>query len=143
MGAIVLFDGICNFCDSSVNFIIEHDTAGYFKFAPLQSDEGRKFADKFGFSSETAPALDANGDLIPVDSVVLIENDRAFAHSDAALRIIRRLGLPWSLFYSLILVPRAVRDYFYKLFAKNRYRFFGKKDQCMLPSPEIKARFLT
>ena len=142
MSAVVLFDGVCNFCDSSVNFIIDHDREGYFKFAPLQSDEGRRLANEFGFSSavgETEPA----SDLIPIDSVILVEDGKAYTHSTAALKIIRRLGAPWSLLYAFIAVPTGVRDYFYKLFARYRYRIFGKKDQCMLPSPEVRARFLT
>ena len=142
MGAIVLFDGVCNFCNSSVNFVIEHDREGYFKFAPLQSDAGRNFAKKFGFISETASSGDADG-LVPVDSMVLVENIKAFTCSTAALRIVRRLGFPWSLLYGFIVVPRAIRDYFYDLFAHYRYRLFGKKEECMLPTPEIRGRFLT
>lgn len=142
MGAIVLFDGVCNFCNSSVNFVIEHDREGYFKFAPLQSDAGRNLAKKFGFISETASSGDADG-LVPIDSMILVENDEAFTGSTAALRIVRRLGFPWSLLYWFIVVPRAIRDYFYNLFAKYRYRLFGKKEECMLPTPEIRGRFLT
>lgn len=143
MSAVVLFDGVCNFCNSSVSFIIKHDSAGYFKFAPLQSEEGRRLANKFGLSSEVGGNSDKNIDLIQLDSVILIEGDKAYTHSTAALRIIRRLGIPWSMLYAFILVPKGVRNYFYRLFAKYRYRIFGKKDQCMLPSPEIRARFLT
>ena len=147
MAAIVLFDGVCNFCDSSVNFIIEHDPHGYFKFAPLQSEEGRRLANEYGFESATAAddaaAPAANADLIPIDSVILIEDGKAYTHSTAALRITRRLGFPWSLFYAFTVVPKGLRDYFYKLFARYRYRFFGRKDQCMLPSPDVRARFLT
>lgn len=142
MGAIVLFDGVCNFCNSSVNFIIERDHEGYFKFAPLQSAEGTRLAHEHGFSSAVggSPPTD---DLIPIDSVILVEDGNVYTHSTAALKIIRRLGLPWSLLYGLIVVPAFVRDYLYRLFAKYRYRFFGKKEQCMLPSPEVRARFLT
>ena len=143
----MLFDGVCNFCDSSVNFIIEHDPDEYFKFAPLQSEEGRRLANEYGFESATAtddaaPPAEAE-DLIPIDSVILIEEGKAYTHSTAALRITRRLGFPWSLFYAFIVVPKGLRDYFYKLFARYRYRFFGRKDQCMLPSPDVRARFLT
>src|SRR6476620_7697701 len=142
MGAVVLFDGVCNFCDSLVNFIIDHDREGYYKFAPLQSVEGRRLANKFGFSSAVGGAVPTD-DLIPIDSVILVENEKAYTHSTAALKIIRRLGLPWSLLYVFIAVPKGVRDYFYKLFARYRYRIFGKKDQCMLPSADVRARFLT
>ena len=130
MSAIILFDGVCNFCNGSVNFIIERDPAGYFKFAPLQSEIGEKL-------------LRENGvDKVETDSVVLIEDGKVYTHSTAALRVARRLEGAWKWFYYLIFVPRPIRDAFYKIFAKYRYRLFGKKDECMLPSPEIRARFL-
>jgi predicted DCC family thiol-disulfide oxidoreductase YuxK len=75
--------------------------------------------------------------------VILVENGKAYTHSTGALRVVRRLGFPWSLIYAFIVVPRPIRDYFYRLFAKYRYRFFGKKDQCMIPTPEVRSRFLT
>lgn len=143
MGAVVLFDGVCNFCDWSVNFTIDRDRHGYFKFAPFQSDEGRRLAARFGFEPATATETVATDDLVPIDSVVLVEDGVATTHSTAALRILRKLGWPWSWLYVLIVIPRPIRDYFYKLFAKYRYRFFGKKDQCMIPTPEVRARFLT
>jgi predicted DCC family thiol-disulfide oxidoreductase YuxK len=141
MGAVVLFDGVCNFCDASVNFVIEHDTAGYFKFAPLQSDAGKRLSEEHGLSSKMGKAEPAD-DLIPIDSVILIEDGEAYTHSTAALRIARHLGAPWSWLYAFIIVPARVRDIFYRLFARHRYRIFGRKDECMLPSPEVKARFL-
>jgi len=143
MDAVVLFDGVCNFCDASVNFIIRHDKADHFKFAPLQSDEGRRLANEYGFESATAENEQSKEDLIPIDSVILIENGKAYTHSTAALKILRRLGAPWSWFYVFIVVPRSIRDWAYKLFAKYRYRLFGRKDECMLPTPEERARFLT
>ena len=130
MGAIVLFDGVCNFCDSSVNFIIEHDRAGYFKFAPLQSEIGEKLLAENKINK------------IETDSVVLIEDGRVYTHSTAALRVARRLDGAWRWLSYLSVVPRPIRDAAYKLFARYRYRLFGKKDECMLPSPEIRARFL-
>lgn len=143
MDAVVLFDGVCNFCDASVNFIIEHDKEGYFKFAPLQSEAGRSLANEYGFESATAAQSAASDDLIPIDSVILVEDGKAYTHSTAALRILKRLGLPWSVLYAFAIVPKALRDWAYRLFARYRYRFFGRKDQCMLPSPEVRARFLT
>ena len=143
MAAVVLFDGVCNFCDASVNFIIDHDKAGYFKFAPLQSEEGRRLANEYGFESATVRSANTDSNLIPIDSVILVEDGKAYTHSTGALRVVRRLGLPWSFMYAFIVVPRPVRDYFYRLFAKYRYRFFGKKDQCMIPTPEVRSRFLT
>jgi predicted DCC family thiol-disulfide oxidoreductase YuxK len=142
MAAVVLFDGVCNFCDASVNFVIEHDREGYFKFAPLQSETGKRLADEHGFSSAVAEETTAS-DLIPIDSVILIEDGKAYTHSTGALRIVRKLGVPWSWLYAFIVVPAPVRDFFYRLFAKYRYRVFGRKDQCMLPTPEVRARFLT
>ena len=130
MGAIVLFDGVCNFCDSSVNFIIEHDRAGYFRFAPLQTEIGQ------------ALLAEHHIDNIETDSVILIEDEKAYTHSSAALRIARKLDGVWSWLYFLIVVPRPIRDFFYKIFARYRYRLFGKKDVCMMPTPEIRVRFL-
>lgn len=130
MGAIILFDGVCNFCNSSVNFIIEHDKAGYFKFAPLQSEIGERLLGENGI------------DKIETDSVVLIEDGKAYTHSTAALRVAGKLDGAWRWLSYLSFVPRALRDAAYKLFAKYRYKLFGKKDECMLPSPEIRARFL-
>ena len=131
MSAIVLFDGVCNFCNGSVNFIIERDRPGYFKFAPLQSEIGEQYLDKFGIDRKVT------------DSVVLIENQRVFTHSTAALKIAQKLDGFWSWFYALIIIPKPVRDFFYKLFAKYRYRLFGKQDACMMPTPEIRQRFLS
>lgn len=130
MGGMVLFDGVCNFCNSSVNFIIERDKAGYFKFAPLQSEIGEELIAKYGIdTSET-------------DSVVLIDEGKAFTHSTAALKIAKKLSGPWPVAYGMIIVPRFVRDGAYKLFAKYRYRLFGRRDACMMPTPEVRARFL-
>jgi predicted DCC family thiol-disulfide oxidoreductase YuxK len=130
MSAIILFDGVCNFCNGSVNFIIDRDSAGYFKFAPLQSEIGEKLLAQHGV------------DKAQTDSIILIEDDKAYTHSTAALRIARKLDGAWRWFYYLIVVPRPIRDAFYKLFARYRYKLFGKKDECMLPTPEIRARFL-
>jgi predicted DCC family thiol-disulfide oxidoreductase YuxK len=130
MSAIILFDGVCNFCNGSVNFIIEHDKTGYFKFAPLQSEIGEKLLRENGI------------DKTVTDSVVLIEDGEAYTHSTAALRVARHLDGGWKWFYALVYVPRLIRDGAYKLFAKYRYKLFGKKDECMLPTPEIRARFL-
>lgn len=128
MSAIILFDGVCNFCDGSVNFIIEHDKKDYFKFAPLQSEAGQKYVEDF--------------DLSEIDSVILVENRKAFTHSTAALKIAQRLGGIWSLAYVFIIIPKPIRDFFYKLFARYRYKLFGKKDECMIPTPEVRAKFL-
>ncbi len=129
MRSIVLFDGICNFCSDSVNFIIGHDHARRFTFAPLQSEVGRELIAKYKIGSE-------------VDSIVLIDEGRAFTHSTAALRIAKGLGGVWTVTYVLILVPAAIRDWIYTVFAKHRYRLFGKKNACMIPTPDVRSRFL-
>jgi predicted DCC family thiol-disulfide oxidoreductase YuxK len=130
MSAIILFDGVCNFCNGAVNFIIERDRAGYFKFAPLQSEIGEKLLAEHGINK------------IETDSVVLIEDGRVYTYSTAALRVARKLSGAWSWFYAFIVVPPFIRDFFYKLFAKYRYRMFGKQDACLLPTPDVRARFL-
>jgi len=129
MSAIILFDGVCNFCNGSVNFIIERDKNFFFKFAPLQSKIGKNFIEKF--------------DLSAIDSIILVENKKAFTHSTAALKIARSLGGIWKLFYVFIIIPRPIRDFFYKLFAKYRYILFGKQEACMMPTPEVRSRFLS
>lgn len=129
MSAIVLFDGVCNFCNDSVNFIIRRDTANQFKFAPLQSETGRELSRKHGIGED-------------IDSIILVEDGRAYTHSTAALRIARRLGGLMSLAYGFTVVPVPIRDFFYKTFAKYRYRLFGRKDVCMVPTPEVRKRFL-
>ena len=142
MAAVVLFDGVCNFCDASVNFVIEHDPNGYFKFSPLQSEAGKQLAAEYDLVSETGGGSPVD-DLIPIESVILVEDGQAYTHSTAALRIARKLSGVWPVMYVFIIVPKPIRDFFYRLFAKYRYRMFGKKDECMLPSPEVRARFLT
>ncbi|MEQ1605768.1 MAG: DCC1-like thiol-disulfide oxidoreductase family protein [Pyrinomonadaceae bacterium] len=129
MSSILLFDGVCNFCNDSVNYIIRRDQDKNFKFAPLQSDFGIEMRKKYGIADD-------------VDSVVLIEEDQAFTHSTAALRVAKNLGGIYSLAYVFISVPTFIRDFFYKTFAKYRYRLFGKKDMCMMPTPDVRERFL-
>jgi len=129
MSSIVLFDGVCNFCNGAVNFIIRHDPDGKFKFAALQSTVGEEMKIEFGIGND-------------VDSIVLIEERRAFTHSDAALRILRGLGGVWAIGYAFIIVPKVIRDWSYKLFARYRYSLFGKKEVCMVPTPDVRARFL-
>lgn len=130
MGAIVLFDGVCNFCNSSVNFVIQHDRKGYFNFAPLHSTVGWELLNKY--KVETSKA----------DSVVVIDDGRVSLRSDGALHVAGKLDKPWSWLGFLIIVPRPIRDFIYRLLAKYRYRLFGKKDVCMIPTPELKQRFL-
>ncbi|MFD1929702.1 thiol-disulfide oxidoreductase DCC family protein [Sporosarcina siberiensis] len=130
MKRLVLFDGDCNFCDSSVQFIIKRDPVAHFQFTSLQSDVGIKTVKEYSIPSD-------------VDSLLLIENGKAFTKSSAALRIAKKLDGLWHLLFILILVPRPIRDFFYDYFASNRYKWFGKKDDsCALPTPEVRERFL-
>jgi predicted DCC family thiol-disulfide oxidoreductase YuxK len=130
MPAVVLFDGSCNFCNSSVDFIIDRDPAGYFRFAPLQSKAAR-------------PLL-AHCHLPPefLDNIVLVEDGACHARSTAALRILRRLNGLWPLLYAIIVLPRPLRDTIYDWFARNRYRWFGKREACRIPTAELRDRFL-
>ena len=129
MSSVILFDGICNFCNGAVNFIIRHDSDKKFKFAPLQSEIGEQLQAKYGIGED-------------VDSIILVENDKAYTHSTAGLRVAKGLGGIWSLGYVFIIVPAFIRDWAYRLFAKNRYRLFGRQDACMLPTPDVRERFL-
>ncbi|WP_212004304.1 thiol-disulfide oxidoreductase DCC family protein [Chitinophaga sp. HK235] len=127
---IILFDGVCNFCDASINFVIRHDRQGRFRFAPLQS--------------ETAAALGTSlhFDTSRLETFVLVQNGKVYTKSTAALRVARQLPFPWRGMYAFIIIPRFIRDAVYSLIARNRYRWFGKKDSCMIPTPEIRSRFL-
>lgn len=127
---IVLFDGVCNFCNASVNFILQRDPKGVFRFAPLQSGTAKPFLEKYRL-----PKDDLN-------TMVLVEGDKVYTRSTAGLRIARRLRWPWPILSVFLVVPSLLRDFVYKIIAKNRYRWFGKKDACMIPAPEWKARFL-
>lgn len=130
---IVLFDGVCSFCDRSVQFVLRRDRLGRFRFAPLQSDAARRACAAAGV------ALPTNG---AFDSVVVIAHGKALERSDAALAIAMRLPFPWPCLGVFRIVPRPLRDALYGWIARNRYRFFGRRDTCMIPSPEHRARFL-
>jgi predicted DCC family thiol-disulfide oxidoreductase YuxK len=127
---IILFDGICNLCNGLVRFIIKRDRIGRFKFASLQSDAGHEWLKRFGITT--------NG----FDSVVLIREEKYYLKSTGVLKILRDLGGIWKAFYIFIIIPRPLRDFVYDLIAKSRYRIFGKRDTCMIPTPELKDRFL-
>lgn len=129
MKSIILFDGECNFCDKSVQFILKRDPNGYFHFASLQSDIGKQLLKEFNVPNN-------------INSLVLIENNQYYIKSSAALRICKKLKGVWKIFYVFVIVPKPLRDYFYSIVAKNRYKWFGKKNECMLPSPEVRKRFL-
>ena len=128
--AIILFDGVCNFCNNSVNFIIKNDSKKYFKFAPSQSEIAQALFRKYKIEKDK------------IDSVILIEDEKVYIYTTSSLRIARKLDGLLPVFYVFIIVPAFIRDFFYKLFAKNRYRLFGQKDVCMMPTPEVRERFL-
>ncbi|UTI42930.1 thiol-disulfide oxidoreductase DCC family protein [Niallia sp. RD1] len=125
---IVLFDGVCNLCNKSVQFIIKRDPHNQFFFASLQSEMGKSLLEKHHLSE--------------VDSVVLIKDDMYYIESDAALEICRHLSSGWKLLAILKGIPSFIRDPLYRFVARNRYRWFGKQDSCMLPTEEMKKRFL-
>ncbi|WP_277584809.1 thiol-disulfide oxidoreductase DCC family protein [Psychrobacillus antarcticus] len=129
MPAIILFDGECNFCDASVHFIIKRDPNGYFQFAAQQSDIGEKLKRQYDIPNN-------------MDSILVIDQHNVYNASDAALHISKHLNRPWSFLHVLKVIPKPIRDVVYKVIAKNRYAWFGKKDSCMIPSPEIRNRFL-
>lgn len=126
--AIVLFDGVCNFCNSSINFIIKRDKKRYFNFAPLQSDIAQKLV---GDKTKPMP-----------ESVILIEDGKSYDRSSAALRIAKKLDGLWPVLYVFILLPKPIRDWVYNLIGRNRYKWFGKTEACMIPTPEVRSRFL-
>ncbi|MBY5992338.1 thiol-disulfide oxidoreductase DCC family protein [Ferrimonas balearica] len=126
---IILFDGVCNFCNATVRFVWARDPKGYFRFAPLQSATAETLL--------AAHPLPRNG-----DTVVLIQNGRAYQKSAAALRIARQLSGLWPLMACFLLVPRPLRDAVYDFIGRRRYRWFGRSEQCQLPSAELRRRFL-
>lgn len=127
---IVIFDGVCNYCSSVVAFIIKRDTRGIFRFAPFQSESAKSLLEEYGVREDY------------LDSFILIEDGKLYTKSEAALRLWRRLGGLWSLTYVFVAVPAFVRDAVYDFVARNRYKWFGKKDECMIPGPEVRERFL-
>lgn len=127
---IVLFDGVCNLCNSSVQFIIKHDKNDFFRFAALQSETGQKMLKEAGLP------LDFLG------TFVYFEGDKHSTRSTAALRLSKHLNGLWPMFYILIIIPAPIRNLFYNLVANNRYTFFGKQDVCMIPTPELKNKFI-
>lgn len=128
---IILFDGVCNLCNASVQFVIRRDRKDTFRFAALQSEAGKAFIRERGI------------DTSKIDSIVLIEPGIAYyVKSDAALRIARSLSGIWPAMGVFLGIPSGIRDLVYDLIARNRYRIFGKKETCMIPTPELRAKFL-
>ncbi len=127
---ILLFDGVCNLCNGTVQFLIKRDREGKFKFASLQSDVAKELLKAYGLSPDA------------FDSFVYLKNGRSYQRSTAALHVLKDLGGLWKLFYGFIILPAPFRDLVYNLIARNRYRVFGRRDSCMIPTPELKSRFL-
>ena len=130
---LLLFDGVCNLCNAVVQWVLARDLKEQFRFASLQSEVARRALTRAGSGTTIDP--------LP-DSIVLIDEDGIHTRSSAALRVARRLGFPYSLAAAAVLLPRPVRDAIYSLIARNRYRWFGRRDTCMTPSTELAARFL-
>ena len=128
---IILFDGVCNLCNGAVRFIIKRDRFGKFRFASLQSDAGRALLEQNGVTHRGT------------DSIVYIpQQGDAFSESSAVLYILKELGRGWQLLFPLIHLPGFLRDGIYRFIARNRYRWFGKKEKCMLPSDTTRSRFI-
>jgi predicted DCC family thiol-disulfide oxidoreductase YuxK len=130
---VILFDGVCNLCNAAVGLVLELDTRGHFDFASLQSEFARIELRRVGVAGkmQTLP-----------DSIVLIDSAGVHIRSSAALRIAGGLRFPFSLLRWCVVVPRPIRDAIYDLIARNRYRWWGRRDICMTPTPDVAARFL-
>lgn len=127
---LLFFDGVCNLCNGLVRFIIRHDRHKRFRFAPLQTEAGNKFLSAHGLVSSS------------LDTLVYLRKGKVLVRSAAALNVARDLGGPWTLAYGFILVPRFIRDAVYDLVARKRYRWYGKRDTCMVPAHELRERFV-
>lgn len=127
---VILFDGVCNLCNGAVDFILDRDPAGNFAFASLQSDAGQEILSHHGLSTDN------------FNSLVLVKNERVYQKSRAALEIAARLKGGWPLLQVFRIVPGFIRNGVYDFIARNRYRFFGKRESCRFPTPEIRSRFL-
>lgn len=127
---LILFDGVCNFCNSSINFIIKKDKKNIFRFAPLQSNTGKNLLEQHQLKDKN------------IDSIIYIKNGKAYKKSTAVLQIVKKLGGFYFLFYTFIIIPPFIRDLFYDIIARNRYRWFGKREACMIPTAEVKSKFI-
>ena len=126
---ILLFDGVCNYCNRWVNFIIRHDEKKKFRFAALQSETGKKILKQYNISEKE-------------ESVVLIYLDKVYLKSSAGLHILYHLGGIYSLAFVFIIIPAYIRDFYYDIIARNRYKWWGKRNECMIPTQDVKERFL-
>lgn len=127
---IILFDGVCNFCNFWVNFIIDRDKNDSFRFAALQSEKGQTLLRKYGLNTND------------FDTFILIANEKYYSKSTAALMIAKKLKSPLRILYAFIILPKFLRNFLYDIVAENRYKIFGKRDVCRVPTPEERNRFL-
>lgn len=127
---IILFDGICNLCNSAVNFIIKRNKKSRIQFAALQTNSGKQLLEQFNLPTQS------------INSLILIEKGMVYTQSTAVLKICKHLNGLWPVLYVLIIVPKFIRNGIYQLIATNRYQWFGKQEKCMVPSPELSDRFL-
>lgn len=128
--AIIFFDGICNLCNASVQFVLARDKKKHYKFAALQSEFAKTTLAKFEV------------DLDALKSILLLENGKLYSKSTAALRVTKHLGYAWPMLYGFVVVPKFIRNGVYNFVAKNRYKWFGQQESCWIPTPELKDRFL-
>lgn len=127
---VVLFDGVCNFCNYWVQFAIKRDRKKKLRFAALQGETAHQQLPKFGISPTS------------LTSVILLDKGKAYTQSSAAIRICKYLSGGWKLCYGLIIIPKFIRNFFYNIIARNRYKWYGKREACMVPTPELRDRFL-
>jgi predicted DCC family thiol-disulfide oxidoreductase YuxK len=128
--AIILFDGVCNLCNASVNFIIKKDKNDSFRFASIQGETGKVILDQLGIDPKKE------------DTIILYHKGKFYTRSTAVLRIVRSLNGLWPILYVFIVVPKFIRDSIYRFIAKHRYSWFGQKDSCMVPTKELLGKFL-
>lgn len=126
---VIFFDGVCNLCNASVQFIIEHDKRKYFQFTALQGN----------YAKAIVPELEANANQL--NSILLLEGGKIYQKSTAALKIAKKLSGFWPFIYGFIVIPKFIRDWVYDLIAKNRYKWWGRQESCWVPTPELKSRF--
>lgn len=127
---IVLFDGVCNYCNRWVNFAIKRDKKKKLRFTPLQGKTANQLLPKFGINPTS------------LTSVIVIDKGKVYTQSSAVFRICKYLSGGWKLLYGFMIVPKFIRDFFYNIIARNRYKWYGKREECMVPTPEVRDRFL-
>lgn len=127
---VIFFDGVCNLCNASVQFVIAHDKKDQFKFTALQGDYAKEVLSKF------------NADPQKLNTILLLQEGRLYTKSSAALRVAGKLNGLIPLLYVFLLVPKFIRDWFYDIIAKNRYQWWGRQESCWVPTPELKSKFI-